>query len=1050
MNSTLASSTSPTDTRPSPDPRKQSPPAFLDLADSAARLGTNMPELSARVELKRMEHERQRLIQRKMFEEQMRALEQQQAQELLSIPYDGNGSSLQHLAVSAPTTPPRVNAVLNGELSPGLAQRLSHHAVDADVLSKAVGSAAADKRKSVTYAPSVNHSPEITLAPAPSSHQGYGRAGAKSMPASRRTSASSHDEELAGHLQGLSMAGEGVGRASPLSGLAPISILRNARLSEDGNPYNVGMMLDEQLDQEMHNAMRHLPTSDEDKYQYSNKLSTSSAALDLAPLSQTPPRTSFAGRGVDSREKASEWPQFTGSARTPDGLAPRNDRRNVTNPTLNLSGLGDMGNKLSTVSASATPHLQQSLSNSRRGSPLGAPDNMSTMSSTRSVPGTPLSAVPANAAQFIKTPGTPLTPDPQLLNGRLTSSSSNQLNDTVDLRGSLSRVPSGQYDGSPLTFSSIQSNIDDSLDQYGVESVYGVNSSIDGGRYSPYDFESNGRIATPLNAGTGSTALYHHHGSRYGLGLPGRVNGADAKMNGLHGPKHKRGDIDREFNRFAGTRLEDLQGEILGLCKDQHGCRYLQKKLEEGIPEHRDMIFRETFGHFADLMTDPFGNYLCQKLLEYSTDEQRNVICESVAQELVNISLNMHGTRAVQKMIDFLSTRRQASLVASSNPPSTLTGGRTQTDHRYYAQIHSIIVALSLHVVVLIKDLNGNHVIQKCLNKLAPEDNQFIYNAVAANCVEVATHRHGCCVLQRCIDHASDHQRIQLVNEITYNALTLVQDPYGNYVVQYILDLNDNRFSDAVIRQFTGNVCALSVQKFSSNVIEKCIRVAEHSTRKLLIEEMLNRTRLEKLLRDSYGNYCVQTALDYAEPAQRALLVDGIRPVLPLIRNTPYGKRIQNKLQREQQLDHFGSGGVGYTNQQALATMGLGNQGISVASSHQHHGVGGGRHMPPHSLHQANALADVYGAQNGVYSLQSGSGLQGQGLHSSQLHGLQPHSIDTYVLQGGSSQGLTSSHSLGASFSGISPFANVSTFAGVGLTGALNDPYQRSTFGYGL
>lgn len=106
-------------------------------------------------------------------------------------------------------------------------------------------------------------------------------------------------------------------------------------------------------------------------------------------------------------------------------------------------------------------------------------------------------------------------------------------------------------------------------------------------------------------------------------------------------------------------------------------------------------------------------------------------------------------------------------------------------------------------------------------------------------------------------------------------------------VVQYILDLNDNRFSDGVIRQFMGNVCALSVQKFSSNVIEKCIRVAEHSTRKMLIDELLNRSRLEKLLRDSYGNYCVQvrsetplflgyhhsnfvqTALDYAESNQR-------------------------------------------------------------------------------------------------------------------------------------------------------------------------------------
>jgi hypothetical protein len=161
-----------------------------------------------------------------------------------------------------------------------------------------------------------------------------------------------------------------------------------------------------------------------------------------------------------------------------------------------------------------------------------------------------------------------------------------------------------------------------------------------------------------------------------------------------------------------------------------------------------------------NVLADPFGNYLCQKLLEYSTDEQRNVICESVANDLVGISLNMHGTRAVQKMIDFLSNPRRPE------------------------QIRSIILALSLNVVSLIKDLNGNHVIQKCLNRLIPEDNQFIYNAVAAHCVEVATHRHGCCVLQRCIDHAADSQRVQLVTEITYHALTLVQDPFGNYVVR--------------------------------------------------------------------------------------------------------------------------------------------------------------------------------------------------------------------------------------------------------------------------
>jgi hypothetical protein len=185
----------------------------------------------------------------------MRALEQQQAQELLSLPYDPNSNGgMQHLAVSAPTTPPRVNAVLNGEPHPA-AQRRSQH-FDAETLSKAVGTAVSDKRKSVTYAPSVNLSPDLNTGGAANNSSFSRAAGAKSMPASRRTSASEHDEELAGHLQGLSMAGE---RASP--GPVPVSasILTrgSSRYADDegaryASTYNAGMMLDEQLDQEMH------------------------------------------------------------------------------------------------------------------------------------------------------------------------------------------------------------------------------------------------------------------------------------------------------------------------------------------------------------------------------------------------------------------------------------------------------------------------------------------------------------------------------------------------------------------------------------------------------------------------------------------------------------------------------------------------------------------------------------------------------------------------------------------------------------------------------
>lgn len=61
--------------------------------------------------------------------------------------------------------------------------------------------------------------------------------------------------------------------------------------------------------------------------------------------------------------------------------------------------------------------------------------------------------------------------------------------------------------------------------------------------------------------------------------------------------------LDTDNSRFANVPLENLQGEIYSLCKDQNGCRYLQKKLEERNSAQTKMIFDETKEHMIDLMT---------------------------------------------------------------------------------------------------------------------------------------------------------------------------------------------------------------------------------------------------------------------------------------------------------------------------------------------------------------------------------------------------------------------------------------------------------------
>lgn len=232
----------------------------------------------------------------------------------------------------------------------------------------------------------------------------------------------------------------------------------------------------------------------------------------------------------------------------------------------------------------------------------------------------------------------------------------------------------------------------------------------------------------------------------------------------------------------------------------------------------------------------------------------------------------------------------------------------------------------------------------------------------------------------------------------------------------------------------------------------------------MLIEELLNRTRLEKLLRDSFGNYCVQTALDYAEPGQRAILVEGIRPILPLIRNTPYGKRIQSKLQREQHVDTMGlasaaSGGPysagGPYGQQAMMNLALANQGLGVGLGQTHPGMAAAAAQRGllGSIHPSGQLNDVYGGRGGPYGLSQtglgGASLQGgnaTSLHmQQQIHGLQPQMMDSYVIPGGAGANGHGLNGAGGFGNGITGYGGA-----VGLTSGLNDPYQRSSYGYGM
>ena len=362
----------------------------------------------------------------------------------------------------------------------------------------------------------------------------------------------------------------------------------------------------------------------------------------------------------------------------------------------------------------------------------------------------------------------------------------------------------------------------------------------------------------------------------------------------------------------SSSTLDELTGHIYAIAKDQYGCRLLQRMLDEQQPAGLcDLVFSECYEHINELMTDAFGNYLMQKLIEHCHESQRVAIIGRAAADLVAIALNMHGTRAVQKMVETVTTAKEVEVV---------------------------IAALRSSVVTLIKDLNGNHVIQRCLHHLSSADNQFIYDAVSRHCVSVSTHKHGCCVLQRCIDYATAGQKRQLVQEVVNNALELVQDAFGNYVVQYVLDLGDAQVTGGVIQNLLGHISSLSVQKFSSNVVEKCLELASEKLRAKMIDELINAERLPRLLQDPYANYVLQKALTVSKRQQFERLVTAIKPHLLSLKNTSFGKRIQSKIVRK--FPHLGLA----QDVEELSAGGGADQGGHGPHGRSHQ-LGGGGHL---------------------------------------------------------------------------------------------------------
>jgi pumilio RNA-binding family len=117
----------------------------------------------------------------------------------------------------------------------------------------------------------------------------------------------------------------------------------------------------------------------------------------------------------------------------------------------------------------------------------------------------------------------------------------------------------------------------------------------------------------------------------------------------------------------------------------------------------------------------------------------------------------MYGCRVIQKALEVMELDQKIELVRE----------------------------LDGNIMRCVRDQNGNHVIQKCIECVPTEHIGFVVSAFRGQVASLSMHPYGCRVIQRVLEHCGgDSQGQCIIDEILESACVLAQDQYGNYVTQ--------------------------------------------------------------------------------------------------------------------------------------------------------------------------------------------------------------------------------------------------------------------------
>ena len=246
----------------------------------------------------------------------------------------------------------------------------------------------------------------------------------------------------------------------------------------------------------------------------------------------------------------------------------------------------------------------------------------------------------------------------------------------------------------------------------------------------------------------------------------------------------------------------------------------------------------------SDLIIDPYANYFCKKFFTYLNQKDRIDFLKNIEKNLVELSSDSIGTYPIQSIIEHLSSKNEKNIILSG---------------------------IKEGFIKLIYDAFGCHVLEKLLTCFEDEYVEFIYTYIFDNFLYLTNNSNGIYIIKKILTFTQKknlHEKLK--NIVKKNAIFLIKQSYGNFVIQVIIE-NWEDYKE-ITDLFKGNFFALSLEKYASNVIERCIE-KDKEILENYINEIISNKCIANVMKSNYGNYVVQKVIKLAEGENKKLFV---------------------------------------------------------------------------------------------------------------------------------------------------------------------------------